>query len=474
MNRYNYPIYTIILLFFSTALALSSLPSVTNYSLNLHLFLKEQQLSAETRITVSNSTDSTVTALPFLLYRLLEVTSIQDNFGKPLEFSQNIVSFSDERTLQCNSITIHLAIPLKPKESITLSIKYTGSMLGYTEVMQYVHDRIDEEFTLLRPDAFAYPMLSFPSYESLSNAYQHLYTFHCEVSVPKGYIVAGGGLLKSATAQNDTTIFVYESKIPTWRIDIAIAKFITIEDKPKKLFVYALPADSSGAVRVLKGMRDVIRFYSSQFGAVPNYQGYTAIQIPDGWGSQASDYYFLQSSAAFRDSTKLTEVYHEIGHTWNVKAKPSVARCRYFDEAFASYFEALALKSFQGNQDYLTEMEHSRAIFTKWATRDKKYSDTPISDYGKNEIGQLSYSKGAWSLYVLHQVLGDTVFNTLIHQFLSVFAGKECDFKDFQAIAERVSNIKLNIFFNEWIYGTESSHLLIENIPIQSIVERYR
>jgi len=44
----------------------------------------------------------------------------------------------------------------------------------------------------------------------------------------------------------------------------------------------------------------------------------------------------------------------------------------------------------------------------------------------------------------------------------------------FRRTAEEVSGRDLKTFFDEWIFGAESSRLLTENIPIPDIVARLR
>jgi aminopeptidase N len=197
------------------------------------------------------------------------------------------------------------------------------------------------------------------------------------------------------------------------------------------------------------------------------------IEIPDGWGSQASDYYFLQTAAAFKDPKRTLEVYHEIAHSWNAKAKPELQRTRWFDEAFAMYFQALALREFEGEQSYRAEMDRDRDSFIKRVERDKKNFDTPIAEFAKYDLGGNSYNKGAWSLYVLHQLVGEDQFRRIIRTFVSEFKDRPADFKDFQQVAEGVSRRDLDKYFNEWIYGAASSQLMLDKIPVTEIVKRY-
>jgi hypothetical protein len=106
--------------------------------------------------------------------------------------------------------------------------------------------------------------------------------------------------------------------------------------------------------------------------------------------------------------------------------------------------------------------------------KNSRSATTPIAEYGKEELGGNSYTKGAWSLYVLNQIVGDEKFNQIIRAFLAEFSDRPADFAEFQAVAERVSKRELSRFFKEWIVGAESSELLIGNASVQEIVERYR
>lgn len=452
----------------------SELPSVTHYALKVQLSPKEESMRAQARMTIANSTDKPQLEIPFLLYRLLEVESVVDETGAPLEFSQTIVRMADEPKLQLNLVKVRLPRPLPQGASTKVTLKYKGFIYGYREVWPYVRETIGEEYTLLRPDSLAYPLPALPSLPSFFELLHKPFTYDLQVTVPAGYSVAMGGWLKETGKEDGSLTFVYQSKVPVWRLDIAAAKFIIRKDDEEKLFVHVLPGHEAGAERVLKGMKGMIALYSRLFGEIRNFQGYTAIEIPAGWGSQAGDFYFLQVAEAFEDPKRLHEVYHEVAHNWNAKAKPEVQRCRYFDEAFASYFEALAMREFEGQKAFEERMDSYRKSFARSAQKERRNYETPIADFGKYELGGLSYSKGAWSLYVLHELMGGEEFQRIIRRLLADFAEKGVDFKDFQRTAETVSKRDLKKFFDEWIYGTESSRLLLENASLKDMILRYQ
>ena len=452
----------------------SEVIAVSHHALHIRFLLKENRIHAIDEMTIRNNGGHAQQNVHILLYRLLNVESVADANGLPVRFTQTIRTMDDEPSWQINAVNIELPSPLAPFASTTLSLNYGGYIFGYQEIMQYVRDRIDEEYSLIRPDALAYPMVSEPSDSNLLKAYESQFAFEIEATVPSGYVVASGGSLTRTATRGDSTTFTFRGASPTWRMDVAVARFKTLEAVEDNLRVCVLPGDEQGGAYVLQEMKHVIDFYSSQFGRVKNLHGFTAIEIPDGWGSQANGDYFLQAAAAFKDSQRISEMYHEIGHTWNVKGKDEVRRCRYFDEAFASYFESLAEREFKGEEVFLGSMDKSRDLFIKWANHDKQNAETPIAMYWKEELGRNSYSKGAWSLYVLHQIVGGENFKNIIRTLLSEFADTPVGFKDFQRVAENVSSMNLQKFFDEWIYGAESSILLIDKIPIKDIVERYR
>jgi aminopeptidase N len=246
-------------------------------------------------------------------------------------------------------------------------------------------------------------------------------------------------------------------------MDIAMAKFLLSEDKKNRLVVYCLGGDEPGAEIVLKAMERSLDFFSESFGSLSHYEGFTVIEVPDGWGSQASDYYILQTAAAFKDPAKLSEVYHEIAHMWNVRARAPQDRSRWFDEAFASYFEGLAIRAFEGDDAFQAYMDRRRDRFIKSATEDRKNYETPIAEYWK----------GAWSLYILHQLIGDEAFKRTIKTLRSEFSDRAAGFEDFVKIAESVSGKNLKNYFDDWIFGAESSRFLVEKVSVKDILKRY-
>jgi hypothetical protein len=446
---------------------------ITHYGVNVRFHLQEQQIDVVSSLSIRNDTKNPCDSIPFLLYRLLSVRYITDSAGRPLDFRQEVIQLSDQPSFQARDVVIRLAAPLKPGDSNRIVIAYSGFVFGYPEVMAYVNDRIDESYSLLRPDALSYPVIANATFEDLMAADENRFSYRLSATVPKGYTAACGGYAAGRRDSAGTITFEFASQMPTWRMDLAVAQFATLRNPEVKLVVYCLPDDSAGARHILDASLQVVNLYSRMFGKPDHYQGYTIIEIPEGWGSQAGDFYFLQTAAAFRDSAKIGEVYHEIGHSWNAVPSPDIKRCRYFDEAFASFFEPLAIRAFNGEQAFSSHMERLRQNFARRVNQDRQAFDTPIADYGKRELGRFSYTKGAWSLYVLYTMVGEKDFEAIIHSLVTEFHDRTVTFRDFQTLCEQVSHRNMAKFFSEWIYGIESSRLMIEDVPVSDMAKRY-
>jgi hypothetical protein len=410
-----------------------------------------------------------IAQVPVLLYRLVRVRKVVDMKGHPLQFRQDLAAMSDEPDWQVNRVLVRLTAPLPPNATAQMTFTYAGSIWGYREVMRYVQDHIDEDYALLRAETMAYPIVAPPISSAWMSAQQAPFTYRIQTTVPNGWIVACGDSHRSKTVSGEKTIFECNSDIPREHIEVAAAKFQLVEDAADGLRIYALPQDAQAAQHLLGDLKRARSFFGSYFRR-PAKSGYTVIEIPEGWGSQASSGYCIQTPDAFRDPAEIGQLYHELAHGWNVQAEGQIQRTRYFDEAFASYFAAVAIREFAGADAFASEMERLRLRFISLAKGDKRYANVPIGNWGESEMGEGSYTKGAWSLYILNRVLGDDRFRSAISDFVNNYNTKPADFSAFQEQLERATGHTLKRFFARWIYGSDSSADLIQGKSMEQMV----
>ena len=197
----------------------------------------------------------------------------------------------------------------------------------------------------------------------------------------------------------------------TWRLDIAIARFSLVKRGDLRAFV--LVGSEEHGERILELMGRAFDFYCSRFGE--RERRYTIIEIPDGYGGQAGVDYSLVESRALREPIPYG-VYHELAHFWNPKAEGEVQRSRFFDEAFANYLTALLIRELYGEEEFRRVLRELRKAYWRLVNdRFPEGREVPLADYGRYELGALSYSKGALVLYELHKLIGDSFYQLVHH-----------------------------------------------------------
>ena len=440
------------------------------YDLTARVDLAAKRLDASARITVVNGSDAAVRSAPFLLYRLMRVTRVRDARGAPLRYRDRVIEFVDHPTLQVHQVVVALPTPLAPRDSTTLDVGYGGYMLGYSEAgWSYTRDRIDSAYSLLRMDTYAYPELRPPSHLLARRIGLPTYDYHARITVPAGFVVANGGELLSRRDSAGWTTFEFRNLKPAWRMDFAVAPFVVRREG--RLTVYQLPADSVGGERVMRSMQGGLALFTRWFGPLQRPTPFALIEIPDGWGSQADVTSILEAAAAFRDSLRIHEVYHELSHLWNVVAtEPAPPR---WEEGLASFVEDLAVDSLDGRAVSDDNAQRRVARLRDRIGRDPKLSTVPLVDYGKQSMTDYSYSVGGLAFYLMYRVMGHDAFTRLIREYYATYAGGGGSTAQLVDMARRVSPVPIDGCLDDWFRTTRWTAIIVtEDAP--SLVKRYR
>lgn len=191
----------------------------------------------------------------------------------------------------------------------------------------------------------------------------------------------------------------------------------------------------------------MLSVFSERFGPYPFLnEKYGHAQF--GWGG-AMEHQTISSMGAWSDGI----IAHELAHQWY----GDLITCKnwhhiWLNEGFATYSEALYLEATQGLNAYNTSINNrmnsaKNAVGTIYVQN--------ISDVWEIFNSARSYAKGAVVLHMLRGIVGDSTFFNILRTYSyhpSVAYGVAVT-EDFQAIAESVSGMDLNYFFQQWIYG---------------------
>ena len=406
---------------------------VSQYDLDFQFDFENERLSCVAKLDINGSGDT----LNLLLYRLLKVTSVTDTFGINVDFTQDVVLFEDFEKLQVN----HIKIPIRElkQRNYTLTINYEGTIVGYTETgMNYVKDNISSEFTIIRMDAFAYPVQGNPSIQELRRLGMQLFDYNISATVPDSLKVVTIGKLIETEQKTETVKYKYQSIVPSWRIDLAIGKYRTLSFD--KFRIHYFKEDSVGAQRVLSAIRQTKLLYDNWFGK-KELNDFTVIEILEGYGSQTDACGIIQTSTVFKNPEYTEELYHEISHLWNVPHKDR-APCRLESEGLAMFMQFLVKGKIENN-NYLEKMAQiTLEKVKKQIENNSGFASTPIIEYGEKNMTDYSYSKGMLFFYILYHTVGEKAFFDAIKGYYAEFKDAGSTTKEFaEYLKNRFKNI---------------------------------
>lgn len=440
---------------------------ITNYKMDIKIDYEQEKLFSECTITIKNISDKEVENIPVLLYRLMKVYSVKDGNNKVLQFKQQVESFEDWEVYQANFIEIQLPEPFLPGEIQNITINYGGHLLGYTETgMSYIKDKISPEFTIIRDDCNAYPILGYPNDDVTFSAIRPDFNYNVSITVLDSVVVANGGRLTNKTIKDGKATYKYENIKPAWRIDIAIAKYQIKEKGNFKVFYF--PEDSIGASKVVKTFERTMELYTKWWGNLVDFEGFSVIEIPIGWGSQADVSSIIQSANAFKKAKKLDQLYHEISHLWNVKSTEKYPP--RWNEGLASFLQYLTEKELNS----INRLDATEGWITKNITEKEVYKKVAFKDFGKEKVTELSYRTGFLMFYVLHELIGEQEFNQIIKTFYKKYQKTGANTEEFFALANKLSGQNLNVFFQDWFYTTKYVDLILQGYKVKNFVNHYR
>jgi hypothetical protein len=473
----NKRIMILVILLTSASSAISSvanqLPKTLDYKLDLKIDYRNDKLYGKCQMTISNGSNQSIEKVPILLYRLLVVKSVEDENHEPLSFTHNVTSISGWEKLQVNYLEISLNKILAPGEMRKINLVYDGYLLGYAdEGMRYVKDHIDRNFTIIRTDGFGYPVIGYPNEKDMMAIVNEAYDFLINITVPDGIIVVNGGELVERKKSGDETTFVYRSKKPSWRMDIAMTDYKILEKGKDK--IYYFKTDSAGARLMMTDFDKSLELYTSWFGTLSDYKGFTIIEVPEGYGSQADITSILITADNFNNPLEVLTLYHEASHLWNVRnldAQP----CRFESEGLAQFLEFLSAQKLEHKENAISEaaqryLDEIRKDFIE----KPEYQNIPIKDYGINDMTYYSYNLGMVVFAIYYDIVGQDYFNRTIGSFYSEYNSKGTTLDEFINHCKKSAPVDLERFFDDWIYSTNAIKLVAEGKTFKELIQYYK
>lgn len=190
----------------------------------------------------------------------------------------------------------------------------------------------------------------------------------------------------------------------------------------------------------------LVNYFSTLWGRYPFWkEKYGHCYIPFG----ASMEHQTMTSTSF---SGLSVVAHELAHQWfGDLVTCGTWKDIWLNEGFATYSQYLVYDHFDGAKAGLRFLENIHNDALKIESGSVYVYDTINPD--RIFLGRLSYSKAASVLHMLRFLIGsDARFQLILRSYLQRYAWGTATTEDFKGIAEEISGLDLDVFFDQWIY----------------------
>lgn len=269
--------------------------------------------------------------------------------------------------------------------------------------------------------------------------------------------VSNGNLMEVLDNPNYTRTYKWKVSYPIaqYLISVAMAEYVLITDyfqyspnDSMHVTHYIYPESDNPIVREqLSRTIPALQVFSELFGPYPwldEKYGHAQCGFSGGMEHQT-----IASMGGFDENL----ILHELAHQWfGDKITCETWQDIWLNEGFATYSVALFREKAYGRQYYdsylLNNMESA------YSARGSIYVEN-ITSLAEIFASNRSYAKGSVVLHMLRGVIGDTLFFKLLKEYAlhPEFSYSTATTADFHSLAEKVSGMDLDYFFNQWIYG---------------------
>ena len=289
--------------------------------------------------------------------------------------------------------------------------------------------------------------------------------YSVKITIDKNYILGGTGYL-----QNSAEIgYGYHPKNKT--IDHSEKEKLTWHFFAPSVHDFTWAADPDFVHDVVKGPNDVdlhflyktnqenwrklqphsvglMKYFNENIGEYP-WKQYSIIQGGDG-GMEYAMSTLITGGEQY--SRLLGTTSHEMAHAWfqHILAN-NEAKHPWMDEGFASYIDVLAENSVLGKTPK-NPFKRSYDSYRRLANSGVEQPQTTHSDrYNYNFAYSVSaYSKGSVFLAQLGYVVGPKTLKKILKRYFNEFKFKHPSPNDFKRVAEKVSDLELEWYLNDW------------------------
>ncbi len=309
-----------------------------------------------------------------------------------------------------------------------------------------------------------FPSYDFPDDKATSEEY---------VTVPENEIVVGNGeQLETAENADGTKTFHFRMPVPhsTYLTSFVVGNYVKVSDSYKNipLGFYMYPGTEALAQNKYGKTKQMMRVYEELTGVAFPYNKYDQTTVADFnfGGMENITATTMADTEIMLNPDYIVEdlVSHELAHSWF----GDLVTCRnwaelWLNEGLATYMEAAYREKVYGRADYLRKIREDAAqfIISEAVGGDKHGLYNTLARPDDSIFDTTTYQKGGAVIHTLRETIGAENFWKAINMYLNRHKFQNVETPDLQKAMEEASNVNLEWFFKQWVYGTSYPKLSV-------------
>lgn len=315
----------------------------------------------------------------------------------------------------------------------------------------------------------------FPCIDSPNSKFR----FEIEIAAPIEYDVISNGKLISKIIddknQKATWKYIETNPVPAYLVSVVIGKFSKIETLYQNVpLEYYWPEEilEDNAMLTFSETPQMIKFFEKYFDTKYPFDKYTQVAVDNfefGGMENLSCTTFTRrvlhdKKTSLDYKNDLLLIVHELAHQWF----GDLVTCEgwshiWLNEGFATYCESLYLENSRGVEEFHFSLIEATDVYFEEAN---EYYVRPIVTILYKHPDELfdahAYEKAGFILHMLRNFLGEDNFKKSLKQYLDRYQNSSASSNDLVQTIEEVSGIKVQTFFDQWIYRKGHPEIEIE------------
>jgi aminopeptidase N len=276
-------------------------------------------------------------------------------------------------------------------------------------------------------------------------------TYHFRVTVPEGLTAMANGVLESSTTSGGKTTWAWNETDPMapYLATSTIGKFDLTISQIGSIPSYLAIDPQLPKGNVFRLMPDIVRFYESKYGPYP-------LNAVGGIADSAKNVGYsleTQTKPVYDRMPDELTVAHELSHMWfgdavTLTQWPDI----WLHEGFATFSEWI-WSEYTGNK---TAQKYFDNLYNQ-PPQDLRFWTPPPGNPGTPALmfNGTIYYRGGMTLQALRVKIGDFAFFNLLRTWVAQHKYGNATTPQFIALAEQISGMDLDRFFDVWLYQPE-------------------